>query len=276
VRTDAAGEALDLGDLVQAAASGAPLPGAAAAPAAAAATPGGQQRRRRGGGGGGGGGGGAADELLGSLSDFVSGGGGGGAAAAAPDALTRLQLASGGREHDLRRVLPRLGAAAQRVHMRLLALMGRCSYCPDTLRAHLLAQVDAAEAAWASGAAGTLLGDALLAAARELEAARGVTSSSGDAEGGGEAAAAEEGADDADAAAAAEGEEASSSGGGGGGGALPRCLDFAWQRQQVEALVAALAPLMDRVGTESVREGARLAARLQREVRGGAVPDRAL
>jgi hypothetical protein len=205
----------------------------------------------------------------------VAGGSGSGSAAAAaaagaPDALTRLQRASAGREHDLARVLPRLAAAAQRVHMQLLALLSRCSFSPDELRGQLLVPLGVAEARWRESVAGTPLEAALIAAARELEAARGAQPGQQpqqveEAVGGGE------GGDDGGVAAAAEGEEGGDSGGGGGGGgggALPRCLDFAWQRTQVEALAAALAPLMDRAGQVEQREGARLAVRLQHEVGG--------
>ncbi|KAI8464465.1 MAG: hypothetical protein J3K34DRAFT_491425 [Monoraphidium minutum] len=259
VFTDALGEPLDLGDVVH---SEGPAPAAAAGAAAAADA----ARRRRGPGGGGGGGAAAGEDLLGSLSDFVDAGGAaeagasgsGGGGAAGGDALTSLQRAAGGQRHDLARVAPAVGAAAQRAHLQLLAQLRRLSYSPGELRRQLLAQVDAAEAAWAELVAGTPLEDALIAAARELEAAAAPAAAQQQ-----EQAAGEE----------QEQQQQQEDGGGGEGKAaaaaagLPRCVDFAWQRSQVEALVAAVGPLMAAAGEAGEREAAVLAAALREELR---------
>ncbi len=280
VRTDALGEPLDLGDVVH------------AEPAAAAAVKQQQRRQQERGrqqqqqkGKGKGGGAAAADDLLGSLSDFVEPGagggrkeggqrqrGGGGAAGGAAgeplDALSQLLLASDGREHDLALVMPRLAATAQRVHLHLLRLLRRCSYSPDELRRQLLARLDAAEAVWAEQVAGTPLEAALIAAARELEAQQQQQQQQQGEEGqqAGAPDAPEQPAEGEEAPAAAEGGEEGAGGSGSSGSAsssMPRCLDFGWQRQQIDALVAALTPLMDRAGSEQERETARLGLQLQ-------------
>jgi len=271
LKTDALGEVLDLGDVVHV------EPAAAAALKQAQQQQQQQQQQQSGGGGGGGKqqqrkkGGAAVSELLGSLSDFVEGDAGGGGSRdpqqEATDALTQLQLASGGRELDLAVLMPRLAAAAQRVHLHLLQLLRRCSYSPEELRRQLMSQMERAEAVWAEQIAGTPLAAALMAAGRELEAAAAASASASQ-QAGREQQQQQQGGGDEEAPegeAAAEGQEGSSGSADepAAAPALPRCLDFAWQRQQVEAVVAALVPLMDRAGAESEREAAQLGAQLR-------------
>ena len=273
VRLDGAtGEPLDLGDIVHSTPAAARAAAAAAAEAAA--------RRAQAGGGAGGDGGGqaaaaaaasAADSVIGSLADFLEGGGGGastdgGPAAAAAadadgdsgdDALSLLQRAARGQRHDLAVVAPRLAATAQRAHLALLRRLARAGYDADELRAQLLATLGAAEAAWRAHVAGTPLEAKLIAAARELEAAAG---SSGQQQ----AEQQQEGGSMAEAAADGEAEGAGSGEGGSAPQPLPRCLDFDWQRRQVEAAVAAAAPLIALAGDPAEREAARLALKLRR------------
>lgn len=134
---------------------------------------------------------------------------------------------------DLTVILPQTALTAQRLQLQMLQLLQRFDYSADSLKQHLLAELDKAKAYYSLHIAGTPLEQHLLAQNPSSSSSSSNSSSSNS-----HSSSSSRERDNAVV-------DAEEGGGDSNNESKPLWLDFDKQQQQIEALVEALRPLME-------------------------------